>query len=77
MKQHLKQNVSNNEFISVFLHKLKYCENIMFLITNWVSDFDKVILSKIYLMLKFNKLISDARTQIWKLNFIELIHLKK
>ena len=64
MKWHLKQNVSCNELISVFLHKLKHCETIMFLTTNHVSDFDEVILSRIYLMLKYDELASATKTQI-------------
>lgn len=45
-----KQDVARNKLVSVFLRKLEYCEGIMFLTTNRVSDFDEAIISRIHLM---------------------------
>ena len=67
MERRSVQDVSRNKLVSVFLRKLEYCEGIMFLTTNRVSDFDEAILSSIHLMLKYDELGSDARSQIWKL----------
>ncbi|KAL9129214.1 MAG: hypothetical protein Q9217_002283 [Psora testacea] len=61
-----KQDVARNKLVSVFLRKLEYCEGIMFLTTNRVSDFDEAILSRIHLMLKYQELGSGVRSQIWK-----------
>ena len=56
MERRSKQDVARNKLVSVFLRKLEYCEGIMFLTTNRVSDFDEAILSRIYLMLKYHEL---------------------
>ena len=48
------------------LHKLKYCNDIMFLTINHVRNFDEVILSRIHLMLKYHELHVGVRSQIWK-----------
>lgn len=61
-----KQDIARNKLVSVFLRKLEYCEGIMFLTTNRVSNFDEAILSRIYLMLKYHELGVDVRCQIWK-----------
>ena len=61
-----KQDVARNKLVSVFLRKLEYCEGIMFLTTNRVSDFDEAILSRIHLMLKYQELDVGVRSQIWK-----------
>jgi SpoVK/Ycf46/Vps4 family AAA+-type ATPase len=45
-----------NSLVSVFLRKLEYCEGIMFLTTNRVAQFDKAILGRIHVMLKYGDL---------------------
>ena len=60
------QDVARNKLVSVFLRKLEYCEGILFLTTNRVSDFDEAILSRIHLMLKYEGLSTGARRQIWE-----------
>ena len=40
----------------IFLRKIKYYKGIIFLTTNRVSNFDEAILSRIYLILKYNEL---------------------
>ena len=66
MERRSTHDVARNKLVSVFLRKLEYCEGIMFLTTNRVSDFDEAILSRIHLMLKYEKLGLSARSQIWK-----------
>ena len=63
-------DVARNKLISVFLRKIEYCEGIMFLTTNRVSHFDRAILSRIHLMLKYNELDQNARGQVWR-HFIQ------
>ncbi|KAH6692795.1 hypothetical protein BKA61DRAFT_499673 [Leptodontidium sp. MPI-SDFR-AT-0119] len=59
------QNLERNALVSVFLRKLEYCEGVMFLTTNRVSQFDLAILSRIHLMLRYDNLSKDARSEIW------------
>jgi len=66
MERRSKQDVARNKLVSVFLRKLEYCEGIMFLTTNRVSDFDDAILSRVHLMLNYAELDIGARSQIWE-----------
>ncbi len=76
VEQHLSQDLVHNGLISVFLCKLEYCEGIMFLTMNRVSQFDVAILSRIHLMFKYDSLSKAARRQIWEW-FIERVHTSK
>jgi SpoVK/Ycf46/Vps4 family AAA+-type ATPase len=58
-----------NSLVSVFLRKLEYCEGIMFLTTNRVARFDKAILSRIHVMLKYGDFSKAAGKKIWELFF--------
>ena len=64
LEQRSIKDFGRNKLVSVFLRKLEYCDDIMFLITNRVSDFDEAILSRIHLMLEYDELGVDVRTQI-------------
>ncbi len=66
MERRCKQDVARKKLVSMFLRKLEYCEGIIFLTTNRVSDFDEAILSRIHLMLKYDELGIGARSQIWE-----------
>ena len=66
LEQRSKTDVARNKLVSVFLRKLEYCDGIMFLTTNRVSDFDNAILSRIHLMLKYHELGVAVRSQIWE-----------
>ncbi len=50
----------------MFLHKLEYYQGIMFLTTNRVKDFDKAIISRIHLILKYSPLNKDTKKGIWE-----------
>ena len=58
--------IQRNGLVSVFLRKLKYSQSILFLTTNRVSNFDDAIISRIHLMLRYEALSKDSKTQIWK-----------
>jgi hypothetical protein len=58
-------NLTRNGLVSVFLRKLEYCQGIMFLTTNRVSQFDDAILSRTHLVLRYDDLNNDARKQAW------------
>jgi SpoVK/Ycf46/Vps4 family AAA+-type ATPase len=66
MERRCPRDVHRNGLVSVFLRKLEYCEGIMFLTTNRVSEFDDAILSRIHIMLRYNDLDVNARKTIWK-----------
>jgi len=76
VEQRLTNNLVRNSFVLVFLRKLEYCEGIMFLTTNRVSQFDAAILSRIHLIFKYDNLTKEARRQIWNW-FIEKAHTTK
>ena len=63
-------DVTRNKLVSVFLRKIEYCEGIIFLTINRVSNFDDAILSRIHLILKYKELDFGARGQIWR-HFIQ------
>src|SRR5450432_3221982 len=65
VEQRTSNDLVRNGLVSVFLRKLEYCEGIMFLTTNRVSQFDEAILTRIHLMLRYDKLDQAARTTIW------------
>jgi SpoVK/Ycf46/Vps4 family AAA+-type ATPase len=56
-----------NSLVSVFLRKLEYCEGILFLTTNRVAQFDKAILSRIHVMLRYGDLSKVAGKKVWEL----------
>jgi len=64
LEQRSKADVARNKLVSVFLRKLEYCDGIMFLTTNRVSNFDDAILSRIHLMLKYHELDANVQSQI-------------
>jgi hypothetical protein len=70
LEQRSSQDVYRNSLVSVFLRKLEYCEGILFLTTNRVSQFDGAILSRIHIMLRYDDLTKEAGKKIWQL-FIE------
>jgi SpoVK/Ycf46/Vps4 family AAA+-type ATPase len=65
LERRSSQDLVRNGLVSVFLRKLEYCEGIMFLTTNRVSEFDEAILTRVHLMLRFDDLNQVARTTIW------------
>ena len=66
LEQRSTHDVARNKLVTVFLRKIEHCEGIMFLTTNRVSNLDEAILSRIYLMLKYDELDLESRDQIWR-----------
>ncbi|KIN08327.1 hypothetical protein OIDMADRAFT_110995, partial [Oidiodendron maius Zn] len=56
LEYRLNQDLVYNSLVSIVLYKLEYYKGIMFLITNRVLQFDKAVLSWIYLILRYNDL---------------------
>jgi SpoVK/Ycf46/Vps4 family AAA+-type ATPase len=65
LEQRSPDHLTRNSLVSVFLRNLEYCQGILFLTTNRVSQFDEAILSRIHLMLRYDNLGKDARKQVW------------
>jgi len=66
LEQRTPQDLVRNGLVSVFLRVMEYCQGIMFLTTNRVSQFDPAALSRIHLKLKYDDLDINARRQVWK-----------
>ncbi|KAH8777029.1 AAA family ATPase [Hyaloscypha sp. PMI_1271] len=64
LEQRTSENLIRNSLVLVFLRKLEYCEGIMFLTINRVAEFDIVILSRIYIMLRYGDLTKDAGRKV-------------
>ncbi|KAL5352249.1 hypothetical protein ACLOAV_002196 [Pseudogymnoascus australis] len=60
---HVKKELG---LVAVFLRKLEYCEGILFLTTNRVSQFDEAILSRVHITLRYDDLDKETKEQIWK-----------
>lgn len=61
-----RMSLATNWYISVFLGNLQYCDGIIFLTTNRVSDFDEAVLSRIRLMLRDHELGVCVGSQTWE-----------
>jgi SpoVK/Ycf46/Vps4 family AAA+-type ATPase len=65
LERRSSHEITRNGLISIFLRKLEYCEGIMFLTTNRMSEFDEAILTRVHLMLRFDELDIKSRRSIW------------
>ena len=63
MRQQSLDHAGNN-LIIIFLRKLKYYKGIIFLTTNYIRDFDKVMLSRIYITIKYYSLGINIRQNL-------------
>jgi len=72
LEQRSPENLARNGLVSVFLRKLEYYEGIIFLTTNRISQFDKAILSRTHLILRYDDLTKEARKQVWG-NFLSRV----
>ncbi|KAK3934407.1 hypothetical protein QBC46DRAFT_399876 [Diplogelasinospora grovesii] len=67
LEQRSSRDLGRNGLVSVFLRKMEFCEAIMFLTTNRVTEFDEAILSRVHLAMKYANLDRDRRKLIWKI----------
>ena len=59
-----------NGTVAVFLRMLEWFQGVLFLTTNRASDFDPAILSRVHIVVDYQKLNQQQRMQIWR-NFLE------
>lgn len=55
---------AHNRLVIVFLRKLEYYEGILFITLNRATEFDKVVLSRIHLKIKYKDLIKESYSGI-------------
>src|SRR4051794_16104428 len=70
LEKRTRQGLHCDGLVSVILHKFEYCTDILFLTTNHMSELDEAILSKIHVLLRYEKLDRHVRRDIWR-NFLE------
>jgi hypothetical protein len=58
------KDIAYNSLVSVFLRTMEYCQGIMLLTTNRVTEFDPAALSRIHLKVKYDDLKSDAKSEV-------------
>ncbi|KAL2377209.1 hypothetical protein RJZ90_006929 [Blastomyces dermatitidis] len=63
----------HNHSVTVFLHKLEYFEEVLFLTTNRIDEFDNAILSRIHYKLKYEDLSWEFWRDVWR-SFLSKSH---
>ncbi|KUJ06192.1 uncharacterized protein LY89DRAFT_712694 [Mollisia scopiformis] len=69
LEERAPKDIYRNSVVSVFLRTMEYCQGIMLLTTNRVTDFDPAALSRIHLKVKYNDLKNNAKSEVWR-NFL-------
>lgn len=66
LEERAPKDMIRNGVVSVFLRTMEYCQGIMLLTTNRVSNFDPAALSRIHLKVKYDDLKNQARREVWR-----------
>lgn len=69
LEERAPKDMNRNGVVSVFLRTMEYCQGIMLLTTNRVTEFDPAALSRIHLKLKYGDLNAAAKSEVWT-NFL-------
>jgi hypothetical protein len=69
LEERAPKDIVRNGVVSVFLRTMEYCQGIMLLTTNRVTEFDLAALSRIHLKIKYDDLTSSAKSEVWR-NFL-------
>ncbi len=69
LEERAPKDIHRNGVVSVFLRTMEYCQGIMLLTTNRVTEFDPAALSRIHLKVKYDDLKSNAKSEVWR-NFL-------
>jgi AAA+ superfamily predicted ATPase len=70
LEQRSSHDIHRNALVCVFLRTLEYYIGMMFLTINRVEQIDDAIASRIHFKLKYEKLNSEQRVNIWR-RFLE------
>jgi hypothetical protein len=68
-EEYIFKDIARNSIVLVFLRIIEYCQGIILLIINYITEFDLVALSRIYLKVKYNNLKSNIKSEVWR-NFL-------
>ncbi|KAF3393113.1 hypothetical protein DPV78_009829 [Talaromyces pinophilus] len=71
--QRRDQNPQHNRIVATFLRTLEYFDGILFLTTNFVNNFDKAILDRVHLKVRYEGLDPSKRKDIFT-HFLQLIN---
>ena len=66
LEERAPKDIRRNGVVSVFLRTMEYCQGIMLLTTNRVTEFDPAALSRIHFKVKYDDLKSNAKSAIWR-----------
>jgi hypothetical protein len=69
LEERAPKDIVRNGVVSVFLRTMEYCQGIMLLTTNRVTEFDPAALSRIHLKIKYDDLKGRAKSEVWR-NFL-------
>jgi hypothetical protein len=64
LEKRAPKDIVRNGVVSVFLHTMEYCQGIMLLTINRVTEFDPAALSRIHLKMKYDDLESSAKGEV-------------
>ncbi|PMD60205.1 P-loop containing nucleoside triphosphate hydrolase protein [Hyaloscypha bicolor E] len=67
LEKRAPKDIVRNGVVSVFLRTMEYCQGIMLLTTNRVTEFDPAALSRIHLKMKYDDLKSSAKGEVWRI----------
>lgn len=71
--QRRDQNIQHNRIVATFLRTLEYFDGILFLTTNFVNNFDKAILDRVHLKVRYEGLDQSKRKNIFT-HFLQSIN---
>ena len=66
LEERVPKDIHRNGVVSVFLRTMEYCQGILLLTTNRVTEFDPAALSRIHLKVKYDDPKSDAKSAVWR-----------
>ncbi|KAM0550859.1 hypothetical protein ACHAPJ_008723 [Fusarium lateritium] len=65
-------DLKRNSLVAVFLRCIEYYRGVLFLTTNRVGQFDDAFISRIHVIIHYEKLTAEGRMKIWKQFFDKL-----
>lgn len=70
------KDIGRNGIVSAFLRKMEYFGGLLFLTTNRVGHIDEAFISRVHVIIGFDKLDPTKRKMIWT-NFLDKLHRER
>ncbi|GCB17690.1 ATPase family AAA domain-containing protein 3B [Aspergillus awamori] len=67
------KDIARNGIVSAFLRKMEFFKGLLFLTTNRVGHIDEAFISRVHVIIGFEKLDPEKRKKIWK-SFLDKLH---